>query len=107
MAACLLWSPGERIACIPVVDSRRALSSTLVSAALSTEPGNEVYCVSKIHTVGPEFITRRVIISASHWFYLGIDNILNIRDEYHILLSNSLIFFLKWLVKLLNAYSND
>lgn len=54
--------------------------------------------MNKIHTAGPEFIKRRVIISASHWFYVGIDNILDIRDEYDILLSNSLIVFLKPLV---------
>lgn len=61
----------------------------------------------KIHTAGPEFITRHVIISASHWFYVGIDNILDTRDEYDMLLSNSLLFFPKRLVELLNAYSND
>lgn len=78
-----------------------------MSAALGTEPRKEVYCVIKIHTAGPEFITRHVTISASHWFYVGIDNILDIRGEYDILLSNSLTFFLKRLVQLLSAYSND
>lgn len=63
--------------------------------------------MNNIHTAGPEFITRHVIVSASHWFYVGIDNILDIRDEYDILLSNSLIVFLKRLVELLNVYSND